>query len=83
MSFRTLQTRGRPATAGEKMSDESKAFKPGKEPSEKHGERDLISRICRGERELFQSLIEPYQRTVFSVAYSVLNNAADAEELAQ
>lgn len=65
------------------MSDESKAFKPDKEPSEWRGERDLISRICRGERELFQMLIEPYQRTVFSVAYSVLNNAADAEEVAQ
>jgi RNA polymerase sigma-70 factor, ECF subfamily len=84
LSFRTLQTRGRLTTAGEaKMSDESKAFKPGEEPSERRGERDLISRICRGERELFKMLIEPYQRTVFSVAYSVLNNAADAEEVAQ
>ncbi len=65
------------------MLDESDAFKQSKKTSEGRVESELISRICRGERELFQTLIEPYQRVVFSVAYSVLNNAADAEEVAQ
>ncbi len=46
-------------------------------------EGDLIAKICRGQTELFSLLVEPYQRTVFSVAYSVLNNPADAEEVAQ
>jgi RNA polymerase sigma-70 factor (ECF subfamily) len=51
-----------------------------------HDERredELISQICAGEKDLFQALIDPYQRSVFSVAYSMVNNAADAEEIAQ
>jgi RNA polymerase sigma-70 factor, ECF subfamily len=47
------------------------------------GEDNLIRQICGGQKELFCTLIAPYQRTVYSVAYSVLNNAADAEEVAQ
>ena len=47
------------------------------------GEGELIHQICAGQKDLFQALIEPYERTVFSIAYSVLNNAADAEEIAQ
>ncbi len=50
---------------------------------DKGGEGELIRRICAGDKDLFYTLIEPYQRTVFSIAYSVLNNAADAEEIAQ
>jgi len=47
------------------------------------GEGELIRQICQGRPDLFYSLIEPYERTVFAIAYSVLNNAADAEEVAQ
>jgi RNA polymerase sigma-70 factor, ECF subfamily len=47
------------------------------------GEEELIRQICAGQTELFCTLIAPYQRTVYSVAYSVLNNAADAEEVVQ
>src|ERR1700738_3962847 len=47
------------------------------------GEGELIHQICQGRSDLFYSLIEPYERTVFAIAYSVLNNAADAEEVAQ
>jgi len=47
------------------------------------GESELIRQVCEGRPELFYSLIEPYQRTVFAIAYSVLNNTADAEEVAQ
>ena len=47
------------------------------------GEGELIRQICAGQTELFCTLIAPYQRTVYSVAYSVVNNAADAEEVAQ
>src|ERR1700758_4913822 len=46
-------------------------------------EQALIERIKAGEAELFYQLIEPYQRAVFSGAYSVLANEADAEEVAQ
>jgi RNA polymerase sigma-70 factor (ECF subfamily) len=46
-------------------------------------ESGLIDQICQGQTELFQTLIKPYERTVFAVAYSVVNNGADAEEIAQ
>jgi RNA polymerase sigma-70 factor, ECF subfamily len=47
------------------------------------GEQELISQICQGRSDLFYLLIAPYERAVFAIAYSVLNNAADAEEVAQ
>jgi len=47
------------------------------------GEGELIRQVCQGRPDLFYSLIEPYERMVFAIAYSVLNNAADAEEVAQ
>lgn len=43
----------------------------------------LMERICAGERQLFYELICPYQRCVYMAAYSVLQNEADAEEVAQ
>jgi RNA polymerase sigma-70 factor, ECF subfamily len=46
-------------------------------------EAELIRQVCQGRSDLFYCLIEPYERTVFAIAYSVLNNAADAEEVAQ
>jgi RNA polymerase sigma-70 factor, ECF subfamily len=46
-------------------------------------EGELIRQVCQGRTDLFYSLIEPHERTVFGIAYSVLNNAADAEEVAQ
>ena len=46
-------------------------------------EQALIERVKAGETELFYQVIQPYQRAVFSAAYSVLANEADAEEVAQ
>lgn len=46
-------------------------------------ETDLISRIKAGERDLFYELIQPYQRTVYAAAYSVVGNPTDAEDAAQ
>jgi len=46
-------------------------------------EQALIERVKAGESELFYQLIEPYQRVVFSAAYSVLGNEADAEDVSQ
>jgi RNA polymerase sigma-70 factor, ECF subfamily len=47
------------------------------------GEEELIRQICAGQTELFCTLIAPYQRTMYAIAYSVVNNAADAEEVVQ
>ena len=46
-------------------------------------ESQLIERIRQGERELFYQLVRPHERAVYLVAYSVLKNEADAEDVAQ
>jgi RNA polymerase sigma-70 factor, ECF subfamily len=43
----------------------------------------LIERVCSGETQLFYELISPYERRVYVAAVSVLQNEADAEEVAQ
>ena len=43
----------------------------------------LIKRILAGERELYYDLIRPYERSVFTAALAILQNEADAEEVAQ
>lgn len=46
-------------------------------------ERQLIVRICAGEKDLFYELLKPYERAVFLAANSILQNEHDAEEAAQ
>lgn len=46
-------------------------------------EGQLIERVCAGEKECFYTLVRPYERAVFTAAMSILNNQADAEEVAQ
>jgi RNA polymerase sigma-70 factor, ECF subfamily len=46
-------------------------------------ERALIDRIRRGERDLFAELIRPYERRVYVTALAILQNDADAQEVAQ
>ncbi len=46
-------------------------------------EAALIERIRKGEKELFHELIQPYERSVYLSAYSILRNQSDAEEVAQ
>ncbi len=46
-------------------------------------ERELISRILNGERDLFHELIRPYERIVYLTAYAVLKNGAESEDVAQ
>lgn len=43
----------------------------------------LIERTLLGERSAFGQLVQRYQTAVYSVAYNVLRNAADAEDAAQ
>ena len=54
-------------------------------PGEDRGarEQDLISRVQRGERELFYELVKPYERRVYAAALAILRNEADAEDAAQ
>ena len=44
---------------------------------------ELIQRVCQGDKEAFYCLVQPCERAVFTAAMSILNNPADAEEVAQ
>lgn len=46
-------------------------------------EAALIARVCAGEKQLFYDLISPYERAVYTAAYAITQNEADAEEAAQ
>jgi len=46
-------------------------------------EAELIRRVGAGEKEAFYELVRPYERAVYTAAMSILNNQADAEEVAQ
>src|SRR5690242_5674621 len=46
-------------------------------------EAELIRRVCEGDKEAFYGLIRPYERAVYTAAMLILNNPADAEEVAQ
>jgi RNA polymerase sigma-70 factor (ECF subfamily) len=46
-------------------------------------EIQLIERCLAGEHEAFYALMRPYERSVYFAALGVLNNPADAEEVAQ
>lgn len=46
-------------------------------------ERALLRRIREGESELFYELVRPCERAVYGAVYAVVQNEADAEEVAQ
>lgn len=46
-------------------------------------EQQLVARICAGEKALFYELVAPCERSAYLTAYSILQNAADAEDVAQ
>jgi RNA polymerase sigma-70 factor (ECF subfamily) len=46
-------------------------------------EAELIRRVCAGDKEAFCALVQPCERAVFTAAMAILNNSADAEEVAQ
>ena len=46
-------------------------------------DRELIARFKDGEREAFDGLVERYSTRAFQIAYGVLGNRQDAEEVAQ
>src|SRR5258708_8395721 len=43
----------------------------------------LLERVCGGEKHLFYELIQPYDRSVFIAAQSVLHNQAHAAQQPQ
>src|SRR5882757_9766982 len=53
------------------------------EISESRDEAQMIVSILGGDTQLFHELIRPYERSVYVMALSLLQNQADAEDAAQ
>jgi RNA polymerase sigma-70 factor (ECF subfamily) len=64
-------------------SPEDEAFQESDRASSPEEQTALVERIKRGEVELFLKLIEPHERILRAVSHSILQNDADAEEVAQ
>ncbi len=62
------------------LSESTTPVVPNKPDQRDHA---LIARILAGERELFHDLVRPYEKSVYFAAYSLLQNAEDAEDVAQ
>lgn len=52
-------------------------------PARQPSEQELVQRVQDGEHDLFYELIRPYERRLYSAAFSILRNEADAEDVAQ
>jgi RNA polymerase sigma-70 factor (ECF subfamily) len=46
-------------------------------------ERDLLRRVQTGETQLFYELVKPYERRLYTTAFAILRNEAEAEDAAQ
>jgi RNA polymerase sigma-70 factor (ECF subfamily) len=44
---------------------------------------ELVRRACEGDKDAFYCLVRPCERAIYVAAVSILNNPADAEEVAQ
>src|SRR5882724_2302966 len=62
------------------MPEEVTSLEP---PANLFNEEMLIQRIRNGEHDLFYELVKPYERRVYSAAFAILRNEADAEDAAQ
>jgi RNA polymerase sigma-70 factor (ECF subfamily) len=52
-------------------------------PQPGRDEGSLIERVKQGQNEAFYELVRPYERSIYMAAYSILQNEADAQEVAQ
>jgi len=46
-------------------------------------ENDLIDRILAGDKQLYAQLVDNYKSYAFTIAYKIMENRPDAEEVAQ
>lgn len=53
------------------------------QPAGQLSETELVRRVQGGDADLFYELVRPYERRVYSAAFAILRNAADAEDAAQ
>jgi RNA polymerase sigma-70 factor (ECF subfamily) len=52
-------------------------------PAGQLSEVELVRQVRDGNSDLFYQLVRPYERRVYSAAFAILRNAADAEDAAQ
>jgi len=52
-------------------------------PRDDAGEQELIERVQRGDTEAYDGLVSKHLRRVVSIAWGIVRNAHDAEDLAQ
>jgi RNA polymerase sigma-70 factor, ECF subfamily len=52
-------------------------------PAAETAEHELISRVQRGQHQLFYDLVRPYEKRVYAAAFAILHNEHDAEDVAQ
>ncbi len=52
-------------------------------PARQSSEEELVRRVQGGEHDLFYELIRPYERRLYSAAFSILRNESDAEDVAR
>jgi len=52
-------------------------------PAGQLSEVELVRRVRDGDADLFYELVRPYERRVYSAAFAILRNSADAEDAAQ
>ena len=53
------------------------------QPQPGSDERSLIERVRSGDSEAFYELVRPHERAIYITAYSILQDAAEAEDAAQ
>jgi len=46
-------------------------------------EQELLRRVQAGEKKVFYELVKPYERRIYSAAFAILRNEADADDAAQ
>jgi RNA polymerase sigma-70 factor (ECF subfamily) len=46
-------------------------------------EQELLRRVRAGEKKVFYELVKPFERRIYSAAFAILRNEADAEDAAQ
>jgi len=51
--------------------------------TENFSDRQIVERLQQGHSELFSLLVDRYSQRAYQIAYGVLNNKQDAEEVAQ
>src|SRR5436190_15338974 len=44
---------------------------------------ELVARTLKGDRQAFDELVERYQKLVFSIAYRIVVNVTESEDLVQ